>query len=106
MTETAAFKLHILDHIPQKAFERIALALMENNADKHTLNLYKVIVHFKAAVILCRREMQVVQSPEVQAYIKKAKNQHTHAAIAALDGVSFLVPPSLLLLQALLTGVS
>ncbi len=42
----------MVDHIPPKAVERIALALMEGTADEKTLNLYKIIIHFKAAVVL------------------------------------------------------
>lgn len=39
-------------------------------------------------------------------YIKKMQLHHLSAALTAFDGVSFMTPPSLLLFQTLLTGVS
>ena len=86
----AAVRYHTVDHVPPKAFEKIALALMEGTADEKTLNLYRVIVHFQAAV---------------QRHIQRMEFNHLIAALTALDKVSFLTAPSLLLAQALVTGV-
>lgn len=97
---------HNLDHIPARAVERIALALMEGNADEKTLTLYKVIIHFKAAVVLYDSQLQRQKSSAVQKHIKQMEYHHLTAALTALDNVSFLTTPSLLLVQALIAGVS
>jgi hypothetical protein len=94
----AAIRFHTLDHVPPKAVERIGLALMEGTADERTLNLYKVIIHFKAVVVLYASQLQGPKSAAVQEY------DHLTAALTALDGISFLTAPSLLLAQALITG--
>jgi len=51
-TGTSQVQLHTLGHIPAKALERMVVGLLENNADARTLTMYKVIVHFKAALNL------------------------------------------------------
>ena len=94
----AAVRYHTVDHVPPKAFEKIALALMEGTADEKTLNLYRVIVHFQAAVVLYASQLQGPKSAQMEF-------NHLIAALTALDKVSFLTAPSLLLAQALVTGV-
>lgn len=95
---------HSLDHLPPKAVERIALALMEGTADEKTENLYKVIIHFKCAVVLYASQLQGPKSPAVQKHIQQLEYNHLTAALTALDHISFLSTPSLLLVQALITG--
>ncbi|KAF3045835.1 hypothetical protein E8E11_005927 [Didymella keratinophila] len=95
---------HSLDHLPPKAVERIALALMEGTADEKTENLYKVIIHFKFAVVLYASQLQGPKSPAVQKHIQQLEYNHLTAALTALDHISFLSTPSLLLVQALITG--
>ncbi len=95
---------HMLDHLPPKAVERIALALMEGTADEKTETLYKVIIHFKFAVVLYASQLQGPKSPEVQKHIRQLEYDHLNAALTALDHVSFLTTPSLLLVQVLITG--
>lgn len=101
----AAVRYHTVDHVPPKAFEKIALALMEGNADEKTLNLYKVIVHFQGAVVLYANQLQGPKSAAVQTHIQQMEFNHLTAALTALDRISFLTAPSLLLAQALITGV-
>jgi hypothetical protein len=86
--------------------ERIALALLENTVDERTENLHKVIIHFKAAVVLYDSQLKGSKSAAVQKQIRQREYHHITAALTALDSVSFLTPPSLLLVQALITGVS
>jgi hypothetical protein len=101
----AADQLHVLDHIPQPAFERIALRFINGETDEQTTLLSLAIIHFKAAVISCRRQWLGPQTTAIMEHIQKTKVHHTYASLSALDKVSFLAPPSLLLLQALITGV-
>ncbi|KAI4954444.1 hypothetical protein J4E91_002157 [Alternaria rosae] len=100
----AAIRYHTVDHVPPKALEKIALALMEGNADEKTLNLYKVIVHFQGAVVLYASQLQGPKSAAVQRHIQQMEFNHLTAALTALDRISFLTAPSLLLAQALITG--
>ncbi|KAB2108330.1 hypothetical protein AG0111_0g3069 [Alternaria gaisen] len=102
----AAVRYHTVDHVPPKAFEKIALALMEGTADEKTLNLYRVIVHFQAAVVLYASQLQGPKSAAVQRHIQQMEFNHLIAALTALDKVSFLTAPSLLLAQALVTGAA
>ncbi|KAF2824767.1 putative Zn(II)2Cys6 transcription factor-like protein [Ophiobolus disseminans] len=101
---SSAIDINSLDHIPPKAVEKIGLALMEGTADDRTLSLYKVIIHFKAAVVLYASHLEGSKSAGVQSHIKQMEFVHMSAALTALDSVSFLTPPSLLLVQALITG--
>ncbi|KAL5116895.1 hypothetical protein ACEQ8H_005247 [Pleosporales sp. CAS-2024a] len=103
-TNSAVINFHSLDHIPPKAVERIGLALMQGAADEKTLLLYKVIIHFKAAVVLYASNLQGPKSAEVQKHIKQMEYDHVTAALTALDMVGVLTNPSLLLVQALITG--
>ncbi|KAH3947592.1 hypothetical protein HBH53_116340 [Parastagonospora nodorum] len=102
--DPTSINFHSLDHIPPKAVERIGLALMEGTADERTLLLYKVIIHFKAAVILYTSNLQGPKSVGVQKHIKQMEYDHLTAALTALDKVGLLTSPSLLLVQALITG--
>jgi hypothetical protein len=76
----------------------------DGTADEKTLNMYKVIIHFKAAVVLYASQLQGPKSVAVQKHIRQMEYDHLTAALTALDGVSFLTMPSLLLAQALITG--
>lgn len=94
-----------LDHVPIKAVERIALAMMERNTDETTQNMYKVIINFKAAVVLYTSNLQTSKSPAVAKHIRQLEYEYLSAALTALDNISFMTPPSLLLVQVLITGV-
>lgn len=104
--DPTTINFHSLDHVPPKAVEKIGLALMEGTADEKTLLLYKVIIHFKAAVVLYASNLQGPKSVEVQKHIKQMEYDHLTAALTALDKVGLLTSPSLILVQALITGVS
>lgn len=80
--------------------------LMEGNVDDQTASLCKVILHFKSAVVLYASQLQGPKSADVQKQIRQLEFVHMSAALAALDSISFMCPPSLLLAQALITGVS
>ncbi|KAF2001763.1 hypothetical protein P154DRAFT_432372 [Amniculicola lignicola CBS 123094] len=96
--------LQSIDHIPPKVAERIALALLEGKGDEQTLNLYRILIHFKALVVLYDAQMRDQHSLAVQQHVRELQMHHLHAAIAGLSRVSLLAPPSLLLLQALVAG--
>ena len=79
---------------------------MAGTADEKTLNLYKVVIHFQAAAIMYTSQLQGPQSAAIQKHIQQMEYDHTIAALTALDNVSFMTAPSLILVQALVTGVS
>lgn len=78
---------------------------MDGTADEKTLSLCKVIIHFKAAAVLYASHLQGPKTPEVQKHIRQMEYHHMTAALTAMDGISFLTPPSILLVQALIIGV-
>ncbi|PVH93213.1 hypothetical protein DM02DRAFT_574711 [Periconia macrospinosa] len=101
---SSSWNLHTLDHLPSKALERMVLGLLEGKEDERTLNMYNVNVHFKAALGLYASQLEVPLDADSRVHIKKMQLHHLNAALTALETVSFLTPPSLLLLQTLLTG--
>ncbi|KAL1600483.1 hypothetical protein SLS60_006869 [Paraconiothyrium brasiliense] len=99
-------QLFLLDHVPPSALTRMAMCLLEGTASKETLDLCKVIVHFKAALGLYASQLHSPKDPMIRGYVKEMQLRHLNAALTALDAISFMARPTLLLLQALLTGVS
>lgn len=83
----------------------MAVGLLEGTADTQTLNMYKAIVHFKAALNLYASQLESPQNPAVREHIKQMQLHHLSAAFIALNSISVLAPPCLLLLQTQLTGV-
>lgn len=82
------------------------MCLLEGTASEQTLNLCKVIVHFKAGLGLYASQLHSPKDSTIRGYVKEMQLRHLNAAFTALDAVGFMARPSLLLLQALLTGVS
>ncbi|KAF2738810.1 putative Zn(II)2Cys6 transcription factor-like protein [Polyplosphaeria fusca] len=101
-----AFQINMLDHINPDTTERIALALLDGIEDEETMLLHKVIVHFKAAVLLFDSQLYGTTSQKVKKRLRDREIHHMHASLKALDGVSPMVQPSLLLLQALICGAT
>ncbi|KAJ5165488.1 uncharacterized protein N7500_007318 [Penicillium coprophilum] len=79
--------LHWPDHISSSTLENMILCLVENGGDEH-LRLHYRIYH----------------SPAVIGRLEKSQRQYKAIALAALCRVHFLSPPSLSLVQALLSG--
>ncbi|EOA90164.1 uncharacterized protein SETTUDRAFT_182687 [Exserohilum turcica Et28A] len=97
-------RYHTTDHVPAKAIERMALALMAGNLDERTTNLYKVIIHFQAAAVLYTSLLLGTKSEAVTKHYQQMQYDHITAALTALDTISFMTAPSLPLVQALVTG--
>jgi hypothetical protein len=103
--DSPTLDIHSVDPVPPKSVEKIGLLLMDGTADEKTLNLCKVIIHFKAAAVLYASHLQGPKTPDVQKHIRQMEYHHMTAALTAMDGISFLTPPSILLVQALIIGV-
>ncbi|KAK7181265.1 hypothetical protein PSPO01_12742 [Paraphaeosphaeria sporulosa] len=97
-------QLFLLDHIPPQALNRMAMCLLEGTASEQTLNLCKVIVHFKACLSLYASQLHSPKDRTIREHVKELQLRHLNAALGALNSVSVMARPSLLLLQALLTG--
>lgn len=92
---------------PRKsAIRRIALAQLGGLVDEPNANLHKVILHFRAAVLYHAYAPSEVQEDFLARSVENLKTKHLHASLTALSRVGCLTPPSVLLLQALVTGVS
>lgn len=102
--QDSSIQLQVFHHLTPKALERIGLDLLEGTADEQTLLLYKVVVHFEAAVAFLNTQIQGPPSPAIQKHLRDMQFHHRHAALTALDRVGYLTQPSLLLLQALIAG--
>ncbi|KAJ4304688.1 hypothetical protein N0V90_000215 [Kalmusia sp. IMI 367209] len=74
-----------LDHIPQKALERMALCLLDGTADERTLNLCKVVVHFKAGLGLYASQLQTPKNAKIRKHVQGMQLHHLNAALTALD---------------------
>lgn len=98
--------LQFPDFPRKSAIRRIALAQLGGLVDEPNANLHKVILHFRAAVLYHAYTPSEVHEVSLARSVEDLKTKHLHASLAALNRVGFLVPPSLLLLQALITGVS
>ncbi|CAI6333098.1 unnamed protein product [Periconia digitata] len=103
-SDPSHWNVHTLDHLPPGALEKMVHGLLEGTVDERVLNMYKVNVHFKAALGLYASQLEISQTDTTRLHVKKRQLHHLNAALTALDGVSFLASPSLLLLQTLLTG--
>lgn len=99
-------QLFLLDHIPPLALYRMATCLLEGTANEQTLNLCKVSVHFKTCLSLYASQLHSPKDRTIREHVKEMQLRHLNAALAALESVSVMAVPSLLLLQALITGVS
>jgi hypothetical protein len=96
----------MLDHLRPAATERIALALLNGIEDEQVRLLHKAIIHFKSAVLLYDSQLHRVSSRILEKKFRERQIHHMHATLKCLDGVSPMIQPSLLLMQALICGVS
>jgi hypothetical protein len=84
----------------------MVVGLLEKTTDARTITMYTIIVHFKAALNLYSSQLEGSKTLTVRSHVRQMQLHHLSAALTAFDDISFLTPPSLLLLQTLLTGVS
>ncbi|GIJ87077.1 hypothetical protein Asppvi_005979 [Aspergillus pseudoviridinutans] len=102
--QSADTGLRFPDFPRRSAIKRIALAQLGATVDEPNANLHKVILHFRAAVLYHAYTPSEVREVSLLRSVEDLKTKHLHASLAALNRVGFLAPPSLLLLQALVTG--
>ncbi|RAQ79165.1 hypothetical protein COH21_012528 [Aspergillus flavus] len=91
------------DHVSFQTLEGMCLSLIEGKEDQHTLTCYRVCVYMKAATLLCRLPKKD-RSGTLRRRLEQSKKQYEHEVHKALSELDFLAPPSLVLLQAFLSG--
>ncbi|KAE8308441.1 hypothetical protein BDV41DRAFT_568200 [Aspergillus transmontanensis] len=91
------------DHVSFQTLEGMCLSLIEGIENQHTLTCYRVCVYMKAAALLCRLPKKDRSVP-LRSRLEQSKKQYEHEVHKALSELDFLAPPSLVLLQALLSG--
>ncbi|CAG8401221.1 unnamed protein product [Penicillium salamii] len=95
--------LHWPDHISSHALEKMILCLVENEGDEDCRLYYRVCVYTKA-FFCALKWFQVYRSPTIRRRLELSQRQYKAFALAALRRLHFLSPPSLSLVQALLSG--
>lgn len=92
------------DHVSFKTLEGMCLSIIEGKEDQNTVNCYRVCVYMKAAALLCRLPKKDRSLP-LRRHLEGSKRQYEHEVHKALSEIDYLAPPSLVLLQAFLSGV-
>jgi hypothetical protein len=94
------------EFLKNDTIKRMALAMLGGTINEQTATIYKVLLHFQVAVHYhTHLSREQCDSPLIR-HMEDLKTRHLYASLAALDKIGFLTPPSLHLLQALITGVS
>lgn len=93
------------DHVSLGTLENMCLSIMEDKADRQTLVCYRICVYMKAVNMICRLPRRD-RSASVRHHLEQSKKSYENEIRRALGELDFLTPPSLLFLQALLSGVS
>lgn len=93
------------DHISDKTLERMGLAIIERRESEPTLQLYRINVWVKAICFISALAPMISSEP-LKVHFRRLKKQYEVAAIDELNSIPLTAPPSLAMLQALLSGVS
>jgi hypothetical protein len=92
------------DHISDKTLERMGLAIIERKESEQTLQLCRINVWLKAICFISALAPMIWSEP-LKVHFRKLKKQYEISAIDELNSIPLIAPPSLALLQALLSGV-
>ncbi|KAH8667163.1 hypothetical protein BGZ61DRAFT_522230 [Ilyonectria robusta] len=102
-TVAASFHSELSSIISRVTFERMAFALIDQQVHGHTRVQYIVCVNFIALTFAVGLEAED-QTRSIQERLKTLQDGYRRNAFTALRHVSILDPPSLPLLQTLLSG--
>lgn len=80
------------------------MSLIDGDKDQHTLTCYRVCVFMKAAGFLYRLPKKD-RKASLRRHLERSKKQYEHEIHKGLSEIDCLAPPSLVLLQAFLSGV-
>jgi hypothetical protein len=93
------------DHISDKTLERMGLAIIETRESEPILQLYRINVWVKAICFISSLAPRISSEP-LKVHFRRLKKQYEVAAIDELNSIPLTAPPSLAMLQALLSGVN
>lgn len=82
----------------------MSLALVEGDVDEQTLIYYRVCAYAKATFFIARLS-ELERSKRLRDHFQSSRKEYEASALSALDHINILAPPSLSLVQALLSGV-
>lgn len=82
----------------------MGLAILGNSESEQVLQLYRVIVWVKAVAAISNIA-PLVSSERLKSHFGTLKKQYQAAALDELNSLPLAAPPSLTLVQALLSGV-
>ncbi|KAJ9365687.1 hypothetical protein C8Q69DRAFT_499131 [Paecilomyces variotii] len=91
------------DHISTKTLERMTLTLIEGHPSQQLLLQYRVCVYIKAFFFTIMRA-NPPHSNSVLQRLEESRSQYAATALDSLSRIGLLSPPSLPLVQALLSG--
>lgn len=95
---------HWPDHITGPTLERMLLHLIKNESNDQITFHYRVCVYSKAFFFLMKSDQSQHNSLTGQR-LKESQREYKRVALASLGRLTFLSPPCLSLVQALLSGV-
>ncbi|KAJ5120047.1 transcriptional regulator family: Fungal Specific TF [Penicillium atrosanguineum] len=91
------------DHISDRTLERMGLAIIERTENETILQLYRITVWVKAICFISALAPMISSEP-LKVHFRRLKKQYEVSAIDELNSIPLTAPPSLVLLQALLSG--
>ncbi|KAL2845923.1 hypothetical protein BJY01DRAFT_213772, partial [Aspergillus pseudoustus] len=101
---SSSSRLYWPDHISATTFEHMCLLLEEKTLDEQTLHHYRVCIYAKA-IFFVSRLPAAQYSERLRRHLQDSKKQYEAIILTSLSKIQILTsPPSLSLLQALLSG--
>ncbi|KAE8338006.1 hypothetical protein BDV24DRAFT_166708 [Aspergillus arachidicola] len=92
------------DHVSNPCLRDMTYALIARNENEQLLCHYRVCVYTKAISVISRWLLSTETNTSIRSTLIESKSRYITAACRALDSIGFLSPPSLSLIQALLSG--
>ncbi|KAJ5565054.1 hypothetical protein N7513_001296 [Penicillium frequentans] len=91
------------DHVSSSTLENMCLALVEGVTDEQTLVHYRICAYTKATFFVTRVS-ELGHTKRLRDHFQNSRKEYEASALAALNKINILAPPSLSLVQALLSG--
>jgi hypothetical protein len=91
-------------HVSKRSLERMGLALIERTVSGQTRLQYIICVNLIAYLYSVATDSNA-QSETMRRHLERSRKEYLRSGLEALERMSLLAPPSLTLLQALISGV-
>lgn len=93
------------DHVSNPCLRDMTYALIARDGNEQLLCHFRVCVYTKAISVISRWLVSTETNTSIRQTLIESKSRYMAAACKALDSISFLSPPSISVIQALLSGV-